>query len=110
MSRSKWEADGGGAPAGLQVQVGGVSQLNPPARRLSRCPPPPFPPPPPYALTAVALHVGRLVRHAHAAYGCRPAGASMPRCTHAAGYSCTWMQMQKQYLSILWRVYCTYPG
>ena len=53
MSRSKLEADGGGAPAGLQVQGRELPQLNPPAHRHDRCNPPPSPL---SALTAAALH------------------------------------------------------
>ena len=99
MSRSKLEADGASAPAGSQVQVRALPPLHSHARRLDRCNPPP---PPPAALIAAALHFGRLVRHA--AFGCRPAGITMPWCTHAAAYICTWMQMLKQYVSILWRI------
>ena len=46
MSRSKWEADGEGAPVGLQVRV----------RESQLCPPPPPPPPHPPP-TAAALHM-----------------------------------------------------
>ena len=40
----------------------------------------------------------------HASCGCCSAGTTMPRCTHAAAYSRTQMQVLKQYPSRLWNI------
>ena len=53
MSRSKWEAEDGGAPVGLQVRMRELSPMWAPSSPPQLTPPHPLIPP----LTAAALHV-----------------------------------------------------